>query len=217
MKQVIARLVELAAPSEFIPMRTLVTKAGGTAALRKMSHSKAAIALKNAAKELQAERKAKGLGWKLDKAQAQEWLDTNTPKRAGGLKGEPKAKTARGAEDIKYSQRQGRTSGPVRRTKQATPKYDHNTWNDGVYLQKELWKDKKGQDKLQKHLDALTDYLKKGGKGGRSPALNEHLKGFEKYRQGAAAHGQNLSLRDYIDDLQLDLDNAKDRAKKAGK
>ena len=72
MKQVIARLVEIAANSEFIPMRTLVTKAGGTAALRKMSHSKAAIALKNAAKALQAERKAKGLGWKLDKTKAQE-------------------------------------------------------------------------------------------------------------------------------------------------
>ena len=95
MKQVIARLVEMAAPSEFIPMRTLITKAGGTAALRKMSHSKAAIALKNAAKELQAERKAKGLGWKLDKAQAQEWLDTNTPKRASGLREEPKTKKAR--------------------------------------------------------------------------------------------------------------------------
>lgn len=93
MKQVLARLVEMAANSEFIPMRTLVTKAGGTAALRKMSHSKAAIALKNAAKALQAERKAKGLGWKLDKTKAQEWLDTNTPKRAKGLKEEPKAKT----------------------------------------------------------------------------------------------------------------------------
>lgn len=92
MKQVVARLVEMAAPSEFIPMRTLITKAGGTAALRKMSHSKAAIALKNAAKELQAERKAKGLGWKLDKAQAQEWLDTNTPKRAPGSGSDTKPK-----------------------------------------------------------------------------------------------------------------------------
>lgn len=98
MKQVIARLVEIAANSEFIPMRTLVTKAGGTAALRKMSHSKAAIALKNAAKALQAERKAKGLGWKLDKTQAQEWLDTNTPKRAPSGKPAPAKKAAKSAK-----------------------------------------------------------------------------------------------------------------------
>ena len=98
MKQVIARLVEIAANPEFIPMRTLVTKAGGTAALRKMSHSKAAIALKNAAKALQAERKAKGLGWKLDKTKAQEWLDTNTPKRAPANKPAPAKKAAKPAK-----------------------------------------------------------------------------------------------------------------------
>ena len=121
MKQVIARLVEMAANSEYIPMRTLVTKAGGTAALRKMSHSKAAIALKNAAKALQAERKAKGLGWKLDKTKAQEWLDTNTPKRAPSSKPAPAKKATKKAEPAKKPVRQSRSKdymGPAEQEKQ---------------------------------------------------------------------------------------------------
>ncbi len=116
MKQVVARLVEMAAPSEFIPMRTLVTKAGGTAALRKMSHSKAAIALKNAAKELQAERKAKGLGWKLDKAQAQEWLDTNTPKRAPGSGGVASSKRRGSSSKAGKAGKQGSSLPPRRKS-----------------------------------------------------------------------------------------------------
>ena len=121
MKQVIARLVERAANSEFIPMRTLVTKAGGTAALRKMSHSKAAIALKNAAKALQAERKAKGLGWKLDKIKAQEWLDTNTPKRAPSTKPAPAKKDSKAKTPAKKVERQTRSKdymGPAEQERQ---------------------------------------------------------------------------------------------------
>lgn len=121
MKQVIARLVEIAANSEYIPMRTLVTKAGGTAALRKMSHSKAAIALKNAAKALQAERKAKGLGWKLDKTKAQEWLDTNTPKRAQSSKPAPAKKATKKDEPAKKPVRQSRSKdymGPAEQERQ---------------------------------------------------------------------------------------------------
>lgn len=123
MKQVIARLVEMAANSEFIPMRTLITKAGGTAALRKMSHSKAAIALKNAAKALQAERKAKGLGWKLDKTKAQEWLDTNTPKRAPSSKPAPAKKDSKDKTPAKKVERQTRSKdyiGPAEQTRRAS-------------------------------------------------------------------------------------------------